>query len=211
MRRYLKRFVHGIKINKVVEFLTFSDILMLSGWGLVNPIIAVFFTEQIEGGTVALAGLAASTYFLIKSIVQIPVARYIDLKKGEKDDYWTMILGSLLISLTAFLYIFIKYPWQVIIVQIIAGFGGAFSYPGWQAIFTRHIDKGEEGFEWSFYYTATDLGAALTGGLGGLLAAIYGYNILFLIVGITSLGGTFFLAGVAKNLRKGRGVITGET
>lgn len=198
----LKRFITGIKINRVVEFLTFSDILMLSGWGLINPILAVFFTEQIEGGTVALAGLASSAYFLVKSIVQIPIARMIDLKRGEKDDYWTMIFGSFLITLTAFLYIFVSLPWQVIAVQIIAGLGGAFSYPGWQAIFTRHIDKGEEGLEWSFYYTATDLGAALTAGLGGLLVAAFGYQMVFLLVGVSSLGGTLFLASIVKNLRK---------
>ena len=169
---------------------------MLSGWGLVNPIIAVFFTEQVEGGNVALAGLASTVYFLVKSIVQIPVARFIDLKRGEWDDYWTMIIGSLIISMSAFLYLFVRLPWQVIAVQAIYGVGGALSYPSWLAIFTRHIDKREEGFEWSFYYTATDLGAALTAGLGGLLASSFGYNLVFVIVGLASLAGTAFLAGI---------------
>ena len=103
----------GIRVNRVIEFLTFSDILMLSGWGLITPIIAVFFTDNIKGGSIALAGLASTVYFLVKSIFQIPVARYIDLRKGEKDDYYTMIFGSVLISLSAFLYIFVSHPWQV--------------------------------------------------------------------------------------------------
>lgn len=197
-----KRLFVGLKVNRVIEFLTLSDILMLSGWGLITPIIAVFFTEQIEGGSVALAGLASTAYFLVKSFIQIPVARFIDIRRGEWDDYWTMIAGSLIITLSAFLYVFISLPWQVIAVQVLYGIGGALSYPSWLAIFTRHVDKGEEGFEWSLYFTTTDLGAALTAGMGGLMAAAFGYKFLFVIVGILSLFGTVFLAGVTRELKK---------
>ena len=201
MTSLLKRYFSGVKINKVIEYLTFSDILMMSGWGLISPIIAVFFTEQIIGGSVQLAGFASAAYFLTKSIVQIPVARYIDLRRGEWDDYKVMIAGSLLITLSAFLYIFIKYPWQVFVVQIIYGVGGAFSYPSWLAIFTRHIDKKEEGIEWSIYFTMTDIGAALTSGLGGLMITQFGYQPVFAIVGVLSLVGTIFLSGITRNLK----------
>lgn len=198
----LRRLFSPIKINQVIQYLTYSDILMLSGWGLISPIIAVFFTEQIKGGSVALAGFASAVYFLVKSVVQIPVARYIDLKRGEWDDYWVMITGSLLITLAAFLFIFAQYPWQVITIQIIYGVGGALSYPSWLAIFTRHIDKKQEGLDWSIYFTTTDIGAALSGALGGLLAAALGYKIVFFLVGVISLLGTFFLAGITRKLKK---------
>jgi len=48
--------------------------MMLSGWGLINPILAVFISEQVVGGGVELAGMAATVYFVVKSVVQIPVA-----------------------------------------------------------------------------------------------------------------------------------------
>lgn len=202
MKNYFRSLVMGMKVNRVIEFMTMSDFMMLSGWGLISPIIAVFFTNQVVGGSVALAGLASTAYFLTKSILQIPIARFIDLRRGEWDDYYVMMAGSLIITISAFSYIFIKYPWQVILVQVIYGIGGALSYPSWLAIFTRHIDRREEGFEWSIYYTATDIGAALTGGLGGLLAASYGYHLVFIIVGVMSLLGTIFLSGVTRELKK---------
>lgn len=202
MVNYFRRWFVGVRINRVIEFLTFSDILMLSGWGLITPILAVFVTEQIEGGDVALAGFAMAIYFLVKSILQVPIARFIDSRPNERYDFWAMIFGSLLISLTAFLFVFASLPWHVIAIQVVAGVARAFSYPAWNAIFTRHIDKREEGLEWSLYYTTTDLGAALTAGLGGLLAASFGYDLVFWIVGITSLAGTAFLAGVAHDLKK---------
>lgn len=194
-------FLKGVRVNQVIQYLTYSDILMLSGWGLVSPIIAVFFTEQIVGGSVAVAGLATTIFYVTKSLVQIPVARFVDLKKGEWDDFWTMIIGSLIISFSAFLLIFAQTPIHIYLIQIFYGIGTALSYPSWLAIFTRHIDKKEEGLEWSLYYTATDLGAALTAGLGGFLAANFGYRNLFFIVGVASLVGTAFLAGVTKKLK----------
>ena len=202
--QFFKRLFVGLKVNKVIEFLTLSDILMMSGWGLITPIIAVFFTEQVRGGSVALAGLASTVYFLTKSFMQIPVARFIDLRRGEWDDYWIMITGSLIISLSAFLYIFVRLPWHVVLVQMVYGLGGSLSYPSWLAIFTRHVDRKQEGFEWSLYYTTTDLGAALTAGLGGLLAANFGYQLVFIIVGVASLWGTAFLGIMAHDFKKRR-------
>ena len=189
-------------INKVVQFLTYSDILMMSGWGLVMPIISVFFSDQIQGGDVKFAGLASTVYFVVKSVVQIPVARMIDKHRGEKDDFWVMIAGSLIISLSAFLYMFARTTWQIYGIQVLYGLGGALSYPTWLAIFTRHVDKNKEGLEWSLYYTTTDLGAALTAGLGGLLAVSFGYQMLFWLVGVSSLAGTMFLVGIREEMRK---------
>lgn len=196
------KWLEGVRIGKVVQFLTYSDIMMMSGWGLVSPILAVYFTENITGGSVAVAGLASTIYFLVKSVVQVPVARWIDLRRGEKDDYWIMILGSILITLSAFAYVLVRYPWQLYLVQVLYGLGGALSYPSWLAIFTRHIDKNEEGLEWSLYYTATDLGAALTAGLGGLMAERLGFIPLFFTVGTMSAIGTLFLVGIVGSLRR---------
>lgn len=189
-----------VKVNPVIKFLTYSDILMMSGWGLISPILAVFITEQVPGGTLEIAGLASTIYFLIKSFLQVPVARYIDKNKGEDDDFYVMILGSIIITISALAFIFVSNVWQLYLVQILYGIGGALSYPSWLALFTRHIDKHEEGLEWSMYYTSTDLGAALAAGLGGFIASTFGYNWVFLCVGISSLLGTLFLYGIRSYL-----------
>src|SRR3989344_2085153 len=201
MKRLAQKYFQNVKINSVIQFMTYSDVLLLSGWGLIMPILAVFITEQVDGGTILLAGMASTVYLFVKSVLQIPVARLIDMTKGDNDDFWVMISGSLLISLCGFLYLFVSLPWHVIAVQIIYGVAGALSFPAWQAIFTRHIDKREEGLEWSLYFTATDLGAALSAVLGGAIAQIFGYKFLFLAVGILSLLGTLLLGGIYSQVR----------
>lgn len=200
--RNKRNWLEGMGINRVIQFLTYSDIMMMSGWGLVSPILAVYFTDNIIGGSVAVAGLASTIYFLVKSVAQIPVARWADRRRGEKDDYWIMILGSILITCTAFAYVWVRYPWQLYVVQVIYGLGGALSFPSWLAIFTRHVDKHKEGFEWSLYYSATDIGAALAAGLGGLIVEEIGFLPLFYVVGIMSTVGTLFLMGTVRGLRK---------
>lgn len=191
-----------VRVNPVIRFLTYSDILMMSGWGLISPILAVFITEQIPGGSVEIAGFASTIYFLTKSILQIPIARYIDKRKGENDDFNVMLLGSLFITVSAFLYMFIKNPTHLYLVQFIYGIGGALSFPSWNALFTRHIDKHEEGLEWSLYYATVDTGTALAAGLGGFIASSFGYNYVFMAVGISSLLGTLFLYGIRHYLSK---------
>ena len=87
----------------------------------------------------------------------MPIARYIDKHKGEKDDFFLMVFGSLLVSIVPFLYLFIKTPIHLYLVQVVLGIGGSFANPGWYAIFTRHIDKEKEGTEW----TLENVGVAL--------------------------------------------------
>lgn len=190
-----------LSINKVIRFLTFSDILMLSGWGLVNPIFAVFVTDQIQGGNVEMAGLAITIFLLTKSLAQVPIAWVIDREKGEIDDFWVMIVGSLIISLSALFFIFAKTVFHIFLIQVINGFGTALSYPSWLAIFTRHVDYRKEGFEWSIYFTLTDLGGALAAGLGGAIANYLGFQPLFLLVSLLSLLGTAFLGVTYRDLR----------
>jgi MFS family permease len=189
-------------IDKVIRYLTLSDILMLSGWGLVNPVLAIFFADQIQGGDVKIAGLAVGIALLAKSISQVPIAWVIDKKRGEIDDFWVMIAGSLIISLSAFLFIYARTVPHIFLIQIIGGFGTALSYPSWLAIFTRHLDTHKEGFEWSLYYSATDLGGALVAGLGGAMANYLGFKPLFLLVGLLSLLGTAFLFVCYSDMRK---------
>ncbi len=192
----------NLKMNKLIKFMIYSDLIFQTGWGLINPIIAVFITDQITGADVAVVGIAATIYLVVQSIIQIPISHYIDSKKGEFDDYRIMIVGSVLLASSAFLYIFAKEIWHVYLIQIVGGIGAGLSYPGWVAIFTRHIDKNREGFEWSFYSTLVNLGTALTAAIGGLAANAFGYKYLFLTVGILSIIGTLFLFFIHSSLKK---------
>ena len=80
----------------------------------------------------------------------------------------------------------------------------AMTLPSWLAIFTRHIDKGKEAFEWSMETTSIGAGAGIAGGLGGIVASLFGFKILFILVsGFTIFSAVLLL--LIKNNVSSRG------
>jgi len=191
------------EINPVVRVLTFCDIMIVGGAGLVTPIFAVFITGSINGGNLETVGIASGIYWAAQSLFQIPIALLIDKIKGERDDFWWMFFGSILFSLIPFAYLFISSPGQLYATQFFYGLFSAAMLPSWYAIFTRHVDRNHEGMEWGIYRTLNDLGGALAAFLGGYIANRLGFNSLFVIVSLVSLIGSFFLFGVYKHMRTG--------
>jgi MFS family permease len=201
-KKTFKDYLSLKEVSPVVKFFTLSDVVIGSGFGLVAPIFAIFITDNIPNGSLAVVGIAQTIYLITKSLGQIPVARIIDKIKGELDDYWVMFIGTIFISLVPIAYLFVGSVFSLYVVQFVYGLALAATYPTWMAIFTRHIDKHKEGFEWGVYLTLTDLSGALTAGLGGWLAEKYGFEPLFVLVAILSLLGSFTLLYVYKEMKK---------
>jgi len=191
-----------LDVNRVISFLTISDFFILSGWGLVSPIFAIFVTQQVKGAGVEAVGLASTIYFLLKSGLQVPLANIIDKIKGEHDDFLAMMVGTVIMSIVPLLYIFVRNVPQLFLVQALYGIGGALSYPSWLALFTRHIDKDKEGWEWSLYYTTADLSGAGAAAIGGYLAKYLGFHWLFILVSILGFVGCLTLLKIRPDLKR---------
>jgi len=181
-------------INKIVKILIAGDFFLNLGWGLLSPVFAIFILENLVKGNPAeaakVAGFAALAYWIAKSCVEIPIGRFLDKIAGEKDDFWFMFIGEIIVASVPLGYLISTEPWHIYAFQIVHAVGMAMALPSWLAIFTRHIDKGKEAFEWSMETTSIGLGAGIAGGLGGILAGYFGFKVLFLLVS----GLTFFAA-----------------
>ena len=189
-----------MKINNVIKNLILSDIFILSGFGLILPIFAIFIEGSIEGATIEVIGFSWTIYLISKSMVQLPIAGIVDKIKGEKDDFWFMLIGSFLFSLIPILYIFTTTITGLYIVQFVYGILTGITLPAWSAIYTRHIDKKHEGLEWSMWDTSIGVGAAFSSAIGGVIAHRIGFDFLFITVTIMSLIGTMFITKIYKNL-----------
>jgi MFS family permease len=191
----------ALGVNRVITYLALSDFFIIFGWGLVNPIFAVFVTQQVKGAGVEAVGLASTIYFLLKSGLQVPLANIIDRIRGERDDFLAMVVGSLIMATVPIFYIFVKNVPQLFLVQAIYGIGSAISYPSWLALFTRHIDKNKEGWEWSLYYTTIDLSGAGAAAIGGYLAKYLGFHYLFILISLLILLGIIFLYQIRNEFK----------
>ncbi len=190
-----------LKINNVVKYLVLSDLIFFSGWGLITPIFAIFIVNNIQGGSVFVVGIASAIYWIIKSLLRVPFGMILDGHKGEKDDYFFLVVGLFIASLIPFGYIFCKFPWHVYILQAIYGVGLAMSLSGWCAIFTRHIDKGKEATEWGLDATSIGLGTGISAAIGGWAVTKFGFNPVFIVVGILGLLGVILLLGIRNNIK----------
>jgi MFS family permease len=203
-------------INKIIKILIASDFFLNLGWGFLSPIFAIFILQNITmqnpQKAAEVAGFAALFYWIPKSFLEIPIGYFLDKHKGEKDDFWFMVVGTAITGFVPLGYLFSTISWHIYLLQILHAVGMAMALPSWLAIFTRHIDKGKEGFEWSIETTSIGAGAGIAGGLGGITAALLGFNALFIFVSGLTFFSAIVLLLIRNNIssRKDRGVFSYE-
>lgn len=184
------------KINRVIKTLILVDLCFWSGWGLLSPIFAIFIIQNIENSSLSVIGLSSAIYWILKSFLRIPIGIFLDSRKGEEDDFWFLFFGLTLSSLVPFGYLMAKYPYHIYLLQSLQAVGMAMAFSGWTAIFTRHIDEGKEATEWGIDATMVGFGIGISGILGSIIAQIFGFKTLFILVGILGIIAAAFLLGI---------------
>jgi len=184
-------------INKIIKTLIASNFFFNSGWGMLGPVFAIFIVQNIAVGDpiqgAKVAGFAAFIYWFLKSVLQIPIAHYVDKIHGEKDDFWFMVLGTFINAIVPFGYLVSFLPWHIYAFQVVEAIGMAMLVPARNAVFTRHIDRGREAVEWGMDSTFVGFGIGISGAIGGLFVAIFGFKIVFILTGVFTLVATFLL------------------
>jgi MFS family permease len=177
----------SFKINRVVRNFILSDMLLFSGWGLITPIFSVFILEKVVGATLVVIGTSTAIYWLTRSIIQLPLAGLLDRTEGEKDDFYTLVVGLLLISSSAFAFTVVHNVRELFLVQGLHAIGFAFYTPAWSAIFSRHMDKDRIALSWSLNSTSLGISSGIAGFLSGIIAEQFGFRAIFIIAGLFSL------------------------
>ena len=185
--------LEDFKVNRVVKFFVLSDLFFLGGWGLVNPIFAIFVVENIPNTSALTVGALAFTYWIVKSIVQMPVAVALDKREGEKDDFYTLLFALVLSGFAAICFALVKDVFWLFVVQILHGASQALYTPSWSAIFSRHLDKERYAFDWSLDNTTISMASAIAGLVGGVVVSFFGFKTAFLFASVLSFVGAFIL------------------
>ena len=105
-----------------------------------------------------------------------------------------MLIGAIIGIIYTFGYLFIKTPLHFYILAAFGGVGGACLMAAYYGIFSHHIDKKNQGFEWSLFSVggltvSTALGAAI----GGVYTDMFGFNTTFITAGILNVIATIIL------------------
>lgn len=188
-------------VNRVVKVIVVADFFYNSAFASFGPVFAIFITSQIAGGSAKVAGFATAIYWIVKSICQLPIARFLDKTDGERDDFLALFLGYFLSSLVPLAYIFATEPKHLYIIQGFYGFIMAWTVPAWYSIFTRHVDKWRISFEWSLDSVfSVGIAASISAALGGYIADRFGFAILMVLASTLSVFSSFLLLGLVNHL-----------
>ena len=178
-------------MNRTMKLLLLSDIFVLTGFGLIQPILAIYINGGgVIGGTMLSAGLASALFLFTKSMVQLPFGHYVDKQPGKTK--W-LILGTLLMAGVPIIYITANNIYHIYLAEMIYGLGSGLAYPTWLGLWSANLDKGRESFQWSVYSTSTGLGTAATGAAGAAVASLVGFYATFIMAGLLCMLGCLAL------------------
>ncbi len=167
-------------MHKAIKILIASSIFYNFSAGLFGPIYAIFV--QKIGGTIITASIAWAVYTLFIGFMLLAFGSLGDRFNKRK----LFIVGRAVNTIGIAGYILVSDPMQLFFVQGILGIAVAIMNPTFEAIFSRGLDKGKESKEWSQWEGSINIvyaGAAL---IGGTVAEIHGFRILFLIMTLGS-------------------------
>ncbi len=186
--------------NRIVKYLILSDIFFWMGWGLLSPIFSIFVVRRIQGADPFVAGMGISIFLIARSLTRTPSGVILDTLVSEKDDYFVLVVGMFITSLVPLAFVFAKTPMHLYVLQAIKGLSLGVVLSAWNAIFTRHIDKGKEATQWGLDSTALGLSAGLSGIVGGWLVTKYGFDIVFVLVSVLGMLGSGILLALREEI-----------
>ncbi|MDD5639488.1 MAG: MFS transporter [Candidatus Pacebacteria bacterium] len=194
------------KLNRIIKYLILADLAFYSGWGLVSPIFPLFIQQNIStvgitGESVIIASVAAGVYWITKSIFQYPIGYFLDSQKGDKDDYFFLVLGVVIASIIPLLYTQAQSAWHIYTLQFFYGISMAMNIAGWRALFTRSIDIGKEGSQWSLDDALLGIGQGVSGLLSGICVVFFGFNITFMIATLFGILSVFLLLRLRNDIK----------
>lgn len=185
-------------MHKVLRALISSDLFLLGGFGLIQPVFAVFMLEDIGGATLTAAGIATAIQLVTKGIMQIVVSKWTDGDEGNRRELVSLFAGSVIMSVVPFFLAHASTLAHIYILQFCYGLGAAVAYPGWMVIYSRYARQEHAGYEWSIYSTVISFAMAATAAIGAYLADFYSFKTLFYVVGLFSIVGTLFIFYIFK-------------
>jgi MFS family permease len=200
MENFFKKNLEFLKTYKIIRNLIFTNFIFWGGWSLINPIFSVFIVQKIENANVATAGVAIAIFSITFSIFRFLSASFLDSKKGQEDEFWSLFYGLLFLSFCSFLYLFVRNSFHLFFLQFFQGIAMAMYYAGYYGIYLRSLPKEKEGTAYSFDISLVNLIGGLAVLFGGTIAYTFGFKTVFVLVGIFTFLSAIFSLRILREI-----------
>lgn len=167
-------------INPFVKSFIISESFFWTAWSLFTPIFAIFATNSISGGSIAVAASTFSSYFIARIISELFISKIVS-KTSENKKISIIVGGILIVSLSYLGFAFTKNVPFLYLFWITSGIGFGIATPPKLSLFSTHLDHNKETVEWSATDVINLTLMALATMLGGFIANQYGFKPLFIL------------------------------
>lgn len=183
------------RFPKVLRILLATNGLILFAGAMLGPIYALFVDEV--GGDILDAGLAGGIFALTAGVTTIIAGKYAD---RIKETELFVVVGYALIGTGFLLYTQVHSVMTLLLVQVLIGIAEALYSPAFDALYSNHMDRRRSGTEWGTWeamnYFTTAAGAAI----GGLVASIFGFDTLFLIMAVLAFSSATYIYNLPRKI-----------
>ncbi len=188
-----------MNINSNIKFLLTTNGLILFSGALLGPIYALFVKEV--GGDILDAGFAGAAFAFSAGLVSLLVGRYGDAIKNKG---FILSLGYIIIAIGFFVYEWVDSMALLLTAQVIIGIGEALYSPMFDALYSENLDDGKFSSEWGMWECMNYWTSCAAAVIGALFVKEFGFQNLFLIMGILALWSSIkvYFWSNKKRLRK---------
>lgn len=167
-------------INPVVKMIMLSDIFFWSAWYTVLPILSIFIVQEVPGATVETAAFGFSFYLLSRVAASLIGSKFSSHARDSRKIFM-IIYAILILNIAYILMAFSRSVITIYMFYIIIGLGIGLASPIRATLFSAHLDKNKETFEWALLDSIILIGIAVCSILSGIIIRDYGYATLFLL------------------------------
>ncbi|HBB64721.1 hypothetical protein A3K02_01975 [candidate division WS6 bacterium RIFOXYD1_FULL_33_8] len=167
----LKKLVKNLKgFNKVVLFLSLSDVFSWGSFTIISTFAGIYLANKLGEDILKFLGIGTSIYFFTRALFQIPMGLLTDRYKKDKDEILILFVGIILMGIPFLFYPYITNQYQYYVTQFVFGLGVSLNVTNWRKLFAINIDPGKEGIQYGIYETIMSTSTAILSIVGGFIA-----------------------------------------
>ncbi len=175
-----------MKRKPAIQFLLFTNALILVSAAMLDPIYAVFV--EGKGGGVLEAGSTAAAFAFMGGITSLLSGKLTDATRKPK---LIIAAGYIMTSVGFLLMLFAKSVAHIVLIQAMLGFADAFYSPAFDALYGKSAPRKGEGSAWALWESLDYFTSAAGAFVGSAVVSMFGFSALFIMM--SSMAG---LAGI---------------
>ena len=173
------------RLNPIVKSFIVSETFLWAAWNTNAPIFSIFAATQIPGGSAEVAAFVFSVHILVRVVFELASGRYLS-QSSETKKFITAIAGTSLLSIAYLGFSYTQTAIQLYFFAGLTGMGLGIATPAKNSLFSLHLDKSKESFEWGMYDATVFMAMALAAIVGGFIATNYGFPLLFQLAAVVN-------------------------